>query len=103
MSNYTLISINGPFNRYFVYPSNRWLTGTTTAQTIITTFPTVSYPLTATFAKDGTIYAIATNANVFIFENNTHNLLFNLTGTGTTMAAVFSYDSQYYLAANYDG
>lgn len=102
MVNYTLISANGGGNKYLLYPSTRWPT-TGTAQTVIKTTPVSNSASVADFAKDGSIYAIGTSNNLFIYENSTNNLLFNVTGAGTLTAGVFSYDSQFYLAATSSG
>lgn len=91
MVNYTLISANGGGNRYFLYPSARW--GGGTSQTVIKNTPVSNSANTAAFSKEGSIYAIGTDSNLFIYENSTNNLLFNWTNVGTLTAGVFSYDS----------
>ena len=91
MVNYTLISANGGGNKYLVYPSTRWLAGT--AQSVIKSTSVSNSASIANFAKDGSIYAIGTSNNLFIYENSTNTMLFNITGAGSLTAGVFSYDS----------
>ena len=84
---------NGGGKAVYVYPSIRWPTGPGTSQTTANTLTFGTTVNCVAFAKEGSIYALGFTTFLAIYQNSTNNLLYNISGTGSILTTVFSYDS----------
>lgn len=104
MVNQSLLVVNsGGGKSVYVYPSIRWPTTPGTTQTTANTLTYSTNLNSVAFAKEGSVYALGFTSFIVIYENNTNNMLYNISGTGSIISTVFSYDSQYFITGSSTG